>query len=79
MLLEYIRTAMGKAHYEILKDERFYGEISGIDGVYAQADSLEKCRDELATVLEEWIFFRLTRNLSIPAVGGIELKIKSIA
>jgi len=79
MLLEYIKTAMRKAHYEILQEEGYYGEIPGIDGVYAQADSLEKCRDELASVLEEWIFFRLTRNLSIPAIDGIELKIKSIA
>ncbi|MDH5717421.1 MAG: type II toxin-antitoxin system HicB family antitoxin [Spirochaetia bacterium] len=79
MLLNYIQSAMKKAHYEILKDEGYYGEIPEIDGVYAQAETLEKCRDELATVLEEWIFFRLTRNLSIPAIDGIELKIKSIA
>jgi len=46
------------------------------DGVYANADTLEGCRDELEEVLEEWIFFRISRNLSLPVVDGIELVIK---
>jgi len=77
MLTEYIRAAMKKARYEILPDDNtFYGEIPGFDGVYANADTLEACRDELEEVLEEWIFFRISRNLSLPVVGGIELVIK---
>lgn len=76
MLTEYIRAAMKKARYEILPDDNtFYGEIPGFDGVYANADTLEACRDELEEVLEEWIFFRISRNLSLPVVDGIELVI----
>jgi len=68
---------MKKARYEILPDDNtFYGEIPGFDGVYANADTLEGCRDELEEVLEEWIFFRISRNLSLPVVDGIELVIK---
>lgn len=53
MLANYIRTAMKKAHYEILLDDgTFYGEIPGFDGVWANADTLEECRDELVEVLE---------------------------
>jgi len=67
MLTEYLRAAMKKARYEILPDDNtFYGEIPGFDGVYANADTLEGCRDELEEVLEEWIFFRMSRNLSLP-------------
>jgi len=77
MLTEYIRAAMKKARYEILPDDNsFYGEIPGFDGVYANADTLEACRDELEEVLEEWIFFRISRNLPLPVVDGIELAIR---
>jgi predicted RNase H-like HicB family nuclease len=77
MLTEYIRAAMRRAKYEILSDDNtFYGEIPGFDGVYANADTLEGCRDELEEVLEEWILFRVSRNLPLPVVDGIELTIK---
>ncbi len=67
MLIEYIHAAMEKAKYEILSDDNtFYGEIPGFDGAYANAETLEKCRDELESILEEWIFFRISRNLSLP-------------
>lgn len=64
MLTNYIRAAMRRAGYEILSDDgTFYGEIPGFDGVYANADTLEACREELGEVLEEWILFRVPRNL----------------
>lgn len=77
MLTEYIGAALKKAKYEILPDDNaFYGEIPGFDGVYANADTLEGCRSELEEVLEEWILFRVSRNLPLPVVDGIELVIK---
>jgi len=80
MLTNYIRASMRLAKYEILSDDgTFYGEIPGFDGIYANADTLEACRDELEEVLEEWILFRISRNLSLPIVDGIELIIKEVA
>jgi len=80
MLTNYIRAALRKARYEILPDDgSFYGEIPGFTGVYANAQTLEECRDELAEVLEEWILFRVHKNLPLPAVDGIEIKIKEVA
>ena len=77
MLTNYIRAAMRQAKYEILPDDGlFYGEIPGFDGVYADASALEACREELEEVLEEWILFRVARNLPLPVVEGIELRIK---
>ena len=56
MLTGYIRAAMRKAHYEIMpEDGFFYGAIEGFQGLYANADTLEACREELEEVLEEWI------------------------
>ena len=80
MLTDYIRAAMHRAKYEILLDDGFfYGEIPGFDGVYANASTLEICRDELEEVLEEWILLRVSKNLPLPVVDGIELTIKEVA
>jgi len=71
---------MGKAKYEILPDDgTFYGEVVGFNGVYANADTLEACRDELEEVLEEWLLLRVALHLPLPVVDGIELKIKEVA
>lgn len=80
MLSTYLQSALKQARYEILsEDGSFYGEIHGFDGVYSNAATLEGCREELVEVLEEWLLFRLSRNLPIPAVEGIDLKIKEAA
>ncbi len=80
MVVKYLTNAMHKAHYEFLKnDKQFYGEVPMCKGVYATGKTLEECRDHLAEVLEEWILFRVSRNLKIPAVNGITLKVKAVA
>jgi predicted RNase H-like HicB family nuclease len=80
MLRRYIDAAMKKASYEILKDDNsFYGEIKGFDGVYANADTLEECRVELEEVLEEWLLVCIARNIEVPIVDGLELRIREVA
>jgi predicted RNase H-like HicB family nuclease len=80
MLIQYLKTGLRKAHYEILPDNgEYYGEITECNGVHATASSLEACRDELEEVLEEWILFRLHRNLSLPIIDGVELAVKKEA
>lgn len=77
MLTRYISGAMHRATYEILPDDgTFYGEIPGFQGVYANAATLEACRDELEEVLEGWILFRVSRNLPLPIVDGMSLTSK---
>ena len=73
MLKKYIQAAMGKARYEILPDGSFYGEIVGFDGVYANADTLEACRDQLEEVLEGWILLRVSLHFPLPSVDSFEL------
>ena len=80
MLTQYIYSALTRAKYEILSDDgTYYGEIPGFDGVYANADTLEGCREELEEVLEEWILFRVSRNLPLPTLEGLTLEIKEVA
>ena len=80
MLKRYIQAALQHAKYEILTDDgSFYGEIPPCNGVYANAPTLEECREQLEEVLEEWILFRIYKNLALPEINGIELTIKEIA
>jgi predicted RNase H-like HicB family nuclease len=79
MLFEYMHSAMKLAHYDYLQEDKtYYGEIPGFQGVFTTDNNLETCRDRLAEVLEEWLFFRISRNLPIPAVDGIELQIRKV-
>lgn len=80
VLTDYIRAAMKKATYEILEDDRsFYGSIPGFEGVWANALTLEECRDELQEVLEGWLLISISRNLPVPVVDGLELVVKATA
>lgn len=79
MLRKYIDAVLHKAKYEILEDGTYYGEIPGFNGVYSNAQTLEICREELEEVLEEWILLRVSKNLSLPVVDKLEIKIKEVA
>ncbi len=80
MLTDYLRAAMRRARYEILSDDgSFYGEIPGFAGVYANAATLEECRDMLESVLEAWMLFRISRGMALPVVDGIDLAIREVA
>ncbi|MBU2509427.1 type II toxin-antitoxin system HicB family antitoxin, partial [Patescibacteria group bacterium] len=54
MLSEFIAKNLKKARYKILDDNTYFGEIPGLDGVWANAKNLEDCRAELQDVLEGW-------------------------
>ena len=80
MLTEYVSAAMHKAHYELLpEDKLYYGEIPGFEGVYATADTLEECREELQAVLEDWLLLSIYKNLPVPVVDNISLEVKNVA
>ncbi len=78
MLTQYIQAAMRQAKYEVLEDGTFYGEIPGFQGVYANAEILEACRNELLEVLEGWIFRRLHDKLPLPTIDGMNLVVERV-
>ena len=80
MLTAYINAALRKAHYEMLPDgEGYVGTIAGLQGVWAQAETLEACREELREVLEEWIVLGLTMSHPLPPIDGMTLTIQEVA
>lgn len=79
MLTAYINAAMRKAHYEILpNNEGYFGKIEGLQGVWANADTLESCREELRETLEEWILLGIKMGHTIPVIDGIDLDVKEV-
>lgn len=79
MLTAYIDAAMNKAHYEILPDgEGYFGKVPDLQGVWANAGTLEACRTELREVLEEWLLLGLSKRHPIPVMNGIDLNIEEV-
>ena len=72
MLTVYIQAAMRHARYEIIEDPKpFFGSIPECEGVWANGQTLESCREELQSVLEDWIVLGLRLGHPIPVVDGI--------
>lgn len=80
MLTSYIRAAMRQARYEIVEDDgSFYGEIPAISGVWANAGTLEACREELESVLEGWLLLSVADHSMIPEIDGNRIEIREVA
>jgi predicted RNase H-like HicB family nuclease len=79
MLTRYIERAMSHAHYEIMENGRFWGEIPGLQGVWADGETLEQCREALREVLETWLLVGLRKGHSIPKIDEIDLNEKAEA
>jgi predicted RNase H-like HicB family nuclease len=75
MITEYIQAALSRAQYEIIKDkEPYYGEVPGLEGVWATGKTLEECRRNLAEVIDGWLVVRLKKGLTIPPIGEYKVE-----
>ena len=73
MLAAYIRGAMHQATYELLPDgEGYFGQIPLLQGVWANAPTLELCREKLQKVLEGWVVLGLRFGHTLPDIEGSE-------
>ena len=59
MLTRYIREAMKRARYKTLDDGTMFGQIPGLQGVWANERAREECETVLQEVLEEWLSLSL--------------------
>ncbi len=74
MLARYLDTALEKARYDIIKDRQpYYGEVPGLQGVWAVGATLEECRRELREVVSDWVALRLRLGLEMPVLDGLDL------
>ena len=71
---------MRQARYEIIEDDgSFYGHIPAIPGVWANARTLEACREELESVLEGWVLVSIADHSPIPDIDGQRIEVRAIA
>ncbi len=62
MLTASIRAALNRATYELLGNgEGYYCEIPGLQGVWANEDTLEACRNELPASVDKSLYQDLRR------------------
>lgn len=66
MFSKFVEQKFRSARYKILKDGSYFGEIPGFKGVWANAKSLEGCRQELREILEEWLLLKVRHSESVP-------------
>lgn len=78
MLFEYAQKAIEKATYKKLEDGTWFAEIPGFSGVWANGKTVESCRRELWSVLEEWLILKLRDGDPIPKINGVTLRIKEV-
>ena len=78
MLTRYIQAAMAHAHYELLADgEGYFGQIPELSGVWAQAETLEACRQQLQDALEGWILLRVRFGRTLPEIDGVLIQVST--
>lgn len=77
MLTDYIREAMRLAHYELMENGRFFATIPGLKGLWAEDATLEACREELQSTLEDWLMLGIRLGHELPVVAGIDLNQKA--
>jgi len=80
MILEYLTAALERAHYEMIRDEQpFYGEVPGLDGVWATGTTLEECRRNLSSAVEDWLLLGISRGDHIPPLGDAVVEVPRVA
>lgn len=69
MLSEFIAKKLKSAKYKLLDNGTYFGEIPGVQGVWANAKNLEDCRVELQGVLEDWLFLKIRQGDRVPGLA----------
>ncbi|MEO7319381.1 MAG: type II toxin-antitoxin system HicB family antitoxin [Chthoniobacteraceae bacterium] len=75
ILSEYIQAAMREAQFELMENGDYFGSIPSCQGAWADAPTVEECRVELQSVLEDWILVGFRLGHELPVVDGIDLNV----
>ncbi|PTN32001.1 type II toxin-antitoxin system HicB family antitoxin [Desulfonatronum sp. SC1] len=79
MIQEYCQNAIARAEYKKLDDGTWFAEIPGFQGVWANGESIEACRQDLWSVLEEWLVMKIQDGDPLPCFNGLSLHVKEVA
>jgi predicted RNase H-like HicB family nuclease len=66
-IINYIESMLRRANYEFDKQTKSWcASVDELPGAYAQTDSVEEVRAELAEVIEEYVLVSLQEGHPIP-------------
>ncbi|MFN3678703.1 type II toxin-antitoxin system HicB family antitoxin [Thermosynechococcus sp.] len=78
-LSDYMHAALERAVYQFnAEDGLIYGDIPGLEGVRGQGKTVLECREHLCELLEDWIYFHVSRGIPVPVINGIEVPVREI-
>ncbi|URR34985.1 type II toxin-antitoxin system HicB family antitoxin [Thermosynechococcus sp. HN-54] len=79
LLSDYMNAALERATYHFnAEDGLIYGEITDLEGVKAHGKTVLECREHLSELLEDWIYFHVSRGIPVPVINGIEVPVREI-
>ena len=78
MLIAYIQKAMLHAEFEQMEDGRFFGTIPACQGLWADGDTVEQCRAELQSALEDWILLKVGLGDTMPVIDGVDINAQPV-
>ena len=66
-MVKYVETMLRQADYKFDKETKSWcASVDRLPGAYAQADTIEDVRSELAEVIEEFVFISLQEGHPLP-------------
>ena len=66
-ITQYIENLLRKAEYEYDKETKSWcASVADLPGAYAQADTVEETREQLAQVIEDYILISLREKQLLP-------------
>ena len=69
----YIEEILKKAKYEYGEATKSWcAKVDILPGAYAQADTLEEVRSQLAEVIEEYVLVSLANGDKLPKIDGLD-------
>ena len=75
----YLQKALQLAEYERDEDGVVVARVPDADGFYAQGESVEEARSELADVVEGNVLLALQLGLEVPRLPDIEFLEQDVA
>jgi predicted RNase H-like HicB family nuclease len=79
IFVRYCEAALKYAQYKKLDDDTWFADIDRFEGVWGNGVTVEECRNDLISALEEWLILKLQDGDELPVVDGLEIKVSEVA
>ena len=78
MITQYIAAAMKQSQFELMENGRYFATIPACRGCWAEGASIEECRTELQSTLEDWILLKVGLGDTMPVIDGVDINAQPV-